>query len=74
LYSICPAVWGAGWGSGWIESLGISRNQRVTMHNNTSLLFAVLLILHLLLHWKFFWHINRYLKPIGREGTKILSE
>ncbi len=37
------------------------------MHNNTSLISAALLIIHLLLHWKFFRHINRYLNPRGKE-------
>jgi hypothetical protein len=31
------------------------------MHNSTSLFFAALLILHLLLHWKFFRHIRKSL-------------
>jgi hypothetical protein len=35
----------------------------VGLHNATSLAFAALLIIHLLLHWKFFYHINRHLFP-----------
>ncbi len=65
LYLVLPE--GGGRGSGWATYLGIARNQWVTMHNNTSLIFAALLIIHLLLHWKFFRHINRYLNPSGKE-------
>jgi hypothetical protein len=32
------------------------------VHNSTSLVFAALLIIHLLLHWKFFRHFNTFLK------------
>ena len=64
LYFIFPE--GGGRGSGWITYLGITKNQWVTMHNNTSLIFAALLIIHLLLHWKFFRHINKALSPKGK--------
>jgi hypothetical protein len=65
LYLVLPE--GGGRGSGWTTYLGITRNQWVTMHNNTSLVFAALLIIHLLLHWKFFRTINKCLKPAGKE-------
>ena len=65
LYLVLPE--GGGRGSGWVTYMGIARNQWVTMHNNTSLIFTALLIIHLLLHWKFFRHINRYLNPGGKE-------
>jgi hypothetical protein len=65
LYLVLPE--GGGRGSGWATYLGIARNQWVTMHNNTSLVFAALLILHMLLHWKFFRHLGRNLKPEGKE-------
>jgi len=65
LYLVLPE--GGGRGSGWITWMGIARNQWVTMHNNTSLLFAALLIIHLLLHWKFFRNINKYLNPGKKE-------
>lgn len=61
LYIVLPE--GGGKGSGFVTFLGITRNQWVTLHNNTSLLFVALLIIHLLLHWKFFRHINRHLNP-----------
>jgi hypothetical protein len=65
LYLVFPE--GGGRGSGWLTYLGIPKNQWVTMHNNTSLIFAALLIIHLLLHWKFFRHINKALNPKGKE-------
>jgi len=40
------------------------------MHDYTSLLFAALLILHLLLHWKFFRNINRILAGKENGGTE----
>lgn len=64
LYLVLPE--GGGRGSGWAAYLGITRNQWVTMHNNTSLIFAALLIIHLLLHWKFFRNINKCLNPSGK--------
>jgi hypothetical protein len=64
LYFFLPE--GSGRGSGWATYLGIDRNQRVDMHNNTSLVFAALLIIHLFLHWKFFRHIKA-LKPAVKE-------
>jgi hypothetical protein len=65
LYLFLPE--GSGRGGGWVTYLGITRNQWVTMHNYTSLVFAALLIIHLLLHWKFFRHINKCLNPAGKE-------
>lgn len=64
LYLVLPE--GGGRGSGWATFLGIARNQWVNMHNYTSLVFAALLILHLLLHWKFFRNISKNLKPEGK--------
>jgi hypothetical protein len=43
--------------------MGIAKNQWATMHNNSSLIFSALLIIHLLLHWKFFRTINKALSP-----------
>ena len=65
LYLVLPS--GGGRGSSWAMYLGITRNQWLTMHDYTSLLFTALLIIHLLLHWKFFRHINTYLNPKGNE-------
>jgi len=68
LYLVLPE--GGGRGSGGATYLGIVRNQWVTMHNYTSLVFAALLIIHLLLHWKFFRNINRILAGKEKGGTE----
>ena len=65
LYLFLPE--GGGRGSGLATYLGIARNQWVTMHNYTSLVFAALLIIHLLLHGKFFRHVGRSLKTDTKE-------
>jgi hypothetical protein len=58
LYLILPE------GSGKSASyLGIIRTQWINMHNYSSLIFAVLLIVHLLLHLKFFRNIGTCLVP-----------
>ena len=57
LYFVLPS--GGGPGSGWTTYLGIARNQWVAMHNNSSLIFAALLIIHLVLHWRFFRNIRK---------------
>lgn len=71
LYLVLPE--GGGRGSGWALYLGIPRNQWVSMHNNTSLVFAALLILHLLLHANFFRHIGRHVTAAGKEESKKVS-
>ena len=71
LYLVLPE--GGGRGSGWATYLSIPRNQWVTMHNYTSLLFAALLILHLLLHGKFFRNITKNFKPDAKEPDDCLT-
>jgi len=68
LYLALPS--GGGRGSGWVAFLGIARNQWTVMHDNSGLVFAALLILHLLLHWKFFRHITRCFSPKGADGCE----
>jgi Domain of unknown function (DUF4405) len=65
LYLVLPS--GGGRGNSYSLYLGITRTQWLNMHNYTSLVFAALLILHLLLHWKFFKNIGRNLKPDEKE-------
>ncbi|MFA4859680.1 DUF4405 domain-containing protein [Methanoregula sp.] len=47
--------------------MGITRHDWVLYHDIASFAFAILLVLHLLLHWKFFRHIGRRLKPEGTD-------
>ena len=65
LYFVLPS--GGGPGSGWTTYLSIARNQWVTMHNNSSLLFAALLIIHLVLHWMYFRNIRMCFISKGKE-------
>ncbi len=56
LYLVLPS--GGGRGNSYSLYLGITRTQWLNMHDYTSLVFAALLIIHLLLHWKFFRNIR----------------
>lgn len=69
LYLFLPS--GSGRGGSWATYLGITRDQWVTMHNYTSLVFAALLIIHLLLHWKFFRNIKTCLRPSKKESCDL---
>lgn len=59
LYLVLPSGVGRGGGSG--SYLGIARDQWLNMHNYTSLLFAALIIIHLILHWMYFRNIRKCL-------------
>jgi hypothetical protein len=65
LYLVFPE--GGGRGSGWILFLGTAKNQWITLHNYTSMVFATLLIIHLILHWMFFRNIRRCFNPRGKQ-------
>jgi len=68
LFLILPC--GGGRGSGWEMYLGIPRNQWLAMHDFASLLFAALLIVHLVLHTHFFRNIGKYLNPKGKAAFR----
>lgn len=57
LFLVLPS--GLGRGNSLATYLGIARFQWVNMHNLTSFAFAALLIIHLLLHWRFFRNIRK---------------
>jgi hypothetical protein len=65
LYLVLPS--GGGRGSGGLTYLGIARNQWVTMHDYTSLIFAALLIIHLVLHGMFFRNIRKCFNSKGKQ-------
>jgi hypothetical protein len=65
LYLVLPS--GGGKGGGSESYLGIARDQWLNMHNYTSLIFAALIIIHLVLHWMYFRNIRKYL--ITKEKT-----
>ena len=47
--------------------LSVERSVWATVHNYTGLLFIALLILHLVLHYRYLRHLNRHLP--GSRGT-----
>jgi hypothetical protein len=57
LYLVLPSGGGRGVGKG--AYLGLVRDQWLNMHNYTSLVFATLLIIHLILHWMYFQNIRK---------------
>lgn len=57
LYFYLPS--GGGRGGNWVTWMGISRHNWVLYHDITSFAFAAFLILHMLLHWKFFRNIRK---------------
>jgi hypothetical protein len=59
LYLVLPSGGGRGGGSG--VYLGIARNNWLHMHNYTSLVFAALIIIHLVLHWRYLRSIRKCL-------------
>ena len=59
LYLVLPSGGGRGGGSG--AYLGIARDQWLNLHNYTSLAFAALIIVHLILHWMYFRNIRKCL-------------
>jgi hypothetical protein len=65
LYFFLPS--GGGRGGSWVTWMGISRHDWVLYHNIASFAFAILLIIHLLLHVKFFRNIRKALKPDAQE-------
>jgi len=65
LFFVLPS--GSGRGGGFATYLSIARDNWLNMHNYWSLAFAALLIIHLMLHWKFFRHIK---KALGTNATE----
>jgi hypothetical protein len=59
LFLVLPS----GGGRGERTYLEIPRDQWLAVHNYSSLIFAGLIIIHLVLHWKYFLNINRTLVP-----------
>ena len=66
LYFFLPS--GGGRGGSWVTWMGITRHDWVLWHDIASFAFAALLIIHMLLHWKFFRNIRNSLKPDTKEA------
>jgi len=57
LYLFLPS--GGGRGSSWSTWMGITRHDWILWHDVASFALAVLIIIHLLLHWNFFQRITK---------------
>ncbi|WP_321505069.1 DUF4405 domain-containing protein [uncultured Methanoregula sp.] len=66
LYFFLPS--GGGRGGSWVTWMGITRHDWVLWHDIASFAFAALLLLHLLLHWKFFKNIGRNFRTDTNES------
>jgi hypothetical protein len=66
LYFFLPS--GGGRGGNWVTWMGIPRYEWVLFHDIVSFSFALLLIVHLLLHWRFFRNIRKCFTN-GREDA-----
>jgi hypothetical protein len=71
LYLVLPS--GGGRGNSWATYLGITRLDWVNLHNYTSFAFAALLIIHLLLHWRFFWNIRKTFGDKAKEPCDTME-
>jgi len=69
LYFFLPS--GGGRGNSWTTWMGITRYDWILIHDIASFAFAALLIIHLLLHWKFFRHINRAISPQPKDECAV---
>ncbi len=64
LFFALPSGGGSG---GSAVFLSVQRSTWLTVHNYTGLLFIALLILHLVLHYRYLRHLDRHLA--GSRGT-----
>jgi hypothetical protein len=71
LFLVLPS--GGGRGNSGVAYLGITRPDWVNLHNYTSLAFAALLIIHMLLHWRFFRNIRKTFGEKTKEPCETLE-
>lgn len=69
LYFFLPS--GTGRGGSWVTWMGITRHDWVLWHDVASFAFAALLIIHMLLHVMFFWHIGRCFRQTENESCAV---
>ena len=72
LYFFLPS--GGGRGGSWVTWMGITRHDWVLIHDITSFVFAALLIIHLLLHVRFFKNIRMALKADAKEAEDCFTK
>lgn len=65
LYIYLPS--GTGRGGSWVTWMGITRHDWVLYHDIASFAFALLLVVHLVLHWRFFRNIQKALQIAGKK-------
>ena len=65
LYFFLPS--GGGRGNSWSTWMGITRHDWVLWHDIASFAFAALLVVHLILHWKFYKNIGKTLGPQAKD-------
>lgn len=71
LYLFLPS--GGGRGSSWSTWMGITRHDWILWHDIASFAFAGLIIIHLLLHWKFFKMITKTPGPQAKDECEAES-
>jgi len=71
LFLVLPS--GGGRGSSLVTYLGVTRLDWVNLHNSTSLAFAALLIIHILLHERFFRNIRKTLSEKAKEPCDTME-
>ncbi len=65
LYIFLPS--GGGRGGSWVTFLGITRHEWVLWHDISSFAFAALILIHLLLHWRFYKNIKKAFGPWAKD-------
>ncbi|RPI37890.1 MAG: DUF4405 domain-containing protein [Methanoregulaceae archaeon] len=66
LFFVLPS--GGGRGGSHAVYLGLFRDQWLNMHNYWSFAFSALIIIHLILHWMYFWNIRKCFSPGKKEA------
>jgi preprotein translocase subunit SecG len=62
---------GAGLVPGANIFLGLSRQTWINIHDVTSMLFTVFLVLHLILHWRYFRRIDRCFRDNKKDTCSV---
>ena len=63
-----------GFSSGANVFLGVNRQIWVNVHDVWSMLFTLLLVLHLVLHWRYFRNIDRCFRAKNKEKCQVEDE
>lgn len=66
LYIFLPS--GGGRGGSWVTFWGITRHEWVLWHDISSFAFAALILIHLILHWRFYKNIKKAVDPWAKDA------